>query len=377
MKFTTSSIALREALASVGGVIASSKNAGILECVLFEQDGDRLCLSATDLGVSIIKRIDVYFDEQEGLGRIAVPVRQLLDTLRALPDLPVTFSAKPNFFFSLTTDQGTYKMSGYDGADFPVLPQPPSGPQVTQITTSGGAVRRALAKTGFAVGSDQSRVAMTGVYFQIDPDGGRVVSTDGHRLIKFEDASLVAPHKASFIVPKKALVLTARIVSEGPCTLIVDSSHVSFDFEDARVIALLINARYPNYEQVIPTDNDKRCIVHRESLLAALQRVSIYASFASRQITLAFCENAIRVSAEDVERASEADEVVVCEYKDDEQDMGFNGEYIADVLRNLESEYVTLHLGPPNRAGLVTPLEQPDGEDLVMLIMPVMLRRYA
>ncbi len=377
MKFTTSSIALREALASVDGVISAQKHSPILECALFEQDGDRLCLSATDLGVSIVKRIDVYFDDQEGVGRIAVPVRQLLDTLRALPDLPVTFSATPEFFFTLSTDQGTYKMSGFDGSDYPDLQSAPTGPDAAQVATTGGAIRRALAKTGFAVGTDKSRLAMTGIYFQITPEGGRVVSTDGHRLIRFQDSSLVSTKDLGFIVPKKALVLTARVVSEGPCILSVSTSHVSFDFEDARIVAALIAARYPNYEKVIPTDNDKQCIVHRENLLSALQRVSIYASFASRQITMEFADNEIRVAAEDVERASRANEVVMCDYKHDKQAMGFNGDYVVEVLKNLESEYVVLHLGPPIRAGLVTPLDQPEGEDHVLLIMPVMLRNYA
>ncbi len=374
MRFTTSSATLREALASVSGVTPSKTNLPILECALLERDGDRLCLSATDLDVSIIKRIDVHHESEEGIERIAVPAKRLSETLRALPDLPVTFSADTEYRFSLATDQGVYKMGGYDGADYPALPELTGG---EHIETRGSLLRRAVSKTGFAVSTDSLRVAMKGIYFHIDTNQGLVVATDGHRLVKFTLTALRSQQPATFVVPSKALILAARAATDSLCGLIVDAGHVSFNFEDTRVLARLIDARYPNYEAVIPRENDKRCVVHRQSMLSAVQRVSLYASQTTRQIRMHFKNNAAEILAEDVDRASEARETIMCEYSSDDLLMGFNGDYLIEVLKNIESDHIAFDLGHRDRAGIVTPLEQPDGEDIMMLIMPVMLNTYA
>lgn len=374
MRFTTSSAILKEALSSVAGASPSKTSMTILECALLERDGDRLCLSATDLDVSVIKRIDVHHEAESGIERIAVPARRLLDTLRALPELPVTFVADAEFRFSLTTDQGVYRMGGFDGADFPALPELSDG---EHIESTGAILRRAWDKTGFAASTDSSRIAMTGICFQIDPDRGRAVATDGHRLVKFTLNALTSSQSAQFVVPGKAFSLAARVASDGACSIVVGTEHVSFDYGDTRVFARLIEARYPNYEAVIPRENDKRCVVHRQSLLSAIQRANLYASQTTRQIRLHFADNSLEVLAEDLERASEARETVVCEYDKEDQLMAFNGEYLVEVLRHLESEHVAFDLGHRDRAGIVTPLEQTEGEDIMMLIMPVMLSTYA
>ncbi len=341
---------------------------------MLERDGDRLCLSATDLDVSVIKRIDVHHETDNGIDRIAVPARRLLDTLRALPELPVTFVSDAEFRLSLKTDQGVYRMAGYDGADYPALPELSDG---EHIETTGAVLRRALAMTSFAASTDSSRIAMTGICFQIDPDRGRAVATDGHRLVKFTLDALTSPRAVQFVVPSKAFSLAARVASAGPCGIVVGADHVSFDYGDARVFARLIDARYPNYEAVIPRENDKRCVVHRQSLLSAIQRANLYASQTTRQIRLHFADDSLEVLAEDLERASEARESVVCEYDKEVLLMAFNGEYLVEVLRHLESEHVAFDLGHRDRAGIVTPVEQTDGEEVMMLIMPVMLNTYA
>lgn len=377
MKFTASSADLLKALTTVSGAVPSKSTLPILECILFEQDGDALRLSATDLEISIVQRLPVQFESNghaASASRVAVPAKRLLDTLRALPDLPLQFTSDEGFNIELKTDQGRYKMVGYDGADYPALPELS---EEQQIKTDGELLRRAHQKTSFAVSKDALRPAMMGIYFQIHEDAGRAVATDGHRLVKLVREELTSPTPLDFIVPEKALTLAARIATDEPCTIIVDGAHVCFDFGTSRVLARMIDETYPNYEAVIPVENDRRLTVNREAMLAAVKRVGLYSSSMTNQIRLSLEARKVEISAEDIERASEARETVLCEYESEPMVIGFNAAYLTEVLSNIGAEEIVFEFSSPNRAGVVTPQEQQEGEEMLMLIMPVMLNTYA
>ncbi len=373
MKFAASSAELLKALQTVNGAVPSKSTLPILECILFETDTGKLRLSATDLEISIVQRLSLPV-EADGPVRVAVPAKRLIDTLRALPDLPVQFTMDSDFNVELRTDQGLYKMVGHDGADYPALPDLSDS---TKISTDAALLKRAVQKTGFAVSRDALRPAMMGIYFQIGPEAGRAVATDGHRLVKLSLDNLSAPEEIDFVVPEKAMALAARVASDGECILTVDSGYAGFDFEDSRVVARLIDEPYPNYQAVIPVDNDKRLTVNRDEMLAAVKRVALYSSSMTNQIRLSIKSDKVKISAEDIERASSAHEVVNCEYDAEDLVIGFNGVYLSEVLNNVDGEEVLFEFSSPNRAGIVTPLEQKEAETIMMLIMPVMLNTYA
>lgn len=376
MKFSASSAELLKALTTVSGAVPSKSTLPILECILFEHDGDVLQLSATDLEISITQRINVQFDSNgDGRsGRIAVPAKRLLDTLRALPDLPISFSTSEEYHITLQTDLGTYKMVGQDGADYPALPELSDE---TGFQTSGELLRRAISKTSFAVSKDALRPAMMGIYFQIQQERSRMVATDGHRLVRLTLESVSSQTPTNFIIPEKAMTLAARVAGDTECTIKMDSSYASFDFGNSRVLARLIDENYPNYEAVIPVENDKRLVISREAMLAAVKRVGLYSSSMTNQIRLSISQDKVEISAEDIERSSEAHETVHAEYDSDDMVIGFNAAYLTEVLSHLSASEIVFELSSPNRAGIVTPLEQRDGEELLMLIMPVMLNTYA
>lgn len=375
MKFTTSSADLLKALTTVSGAVPSKSTLPILESVLFLRDGEELRLTATDLEVWIVQRFAVRFDANSTeANRVAVPVKRLLDTLRALPDQPVEFSADASFTVTLRTDHGRYKLVGHDGADYPATPEL-SGDG--SFETGGGLLRRAIQLTSFAVSRDALRPAMMGIYFQIGQDEGRAVATDGHRLVKLQMSGLRSQQPLNFIVPEKALSLAARVATEDACRVEVDGAHVSLDFGSSQVLARMIDETYPNYEAVIPMDNDRRMIVNRNAMLAAAKRVGLYSSSMTNQIRLSIQADEVEISAEDIERSSEARETVPCEYEGEEMVIGFNSVYLNEVLGHIESEDVVFEFSSPNRAGVVTPQEQTQDESLMMLIMPVMLNTYA
>jgi DNA polymerase-3 subunit beta len=392
MKFTASSADLLDALNTTSGAVPSKSTLPILECILFENDGDHLLLSATDLEISITQEVDVQFAANGEAGRkeaIAVPARRLIDTLRALPDLPVTFTAgqgenEGQLAVRLETDQGEYKMVGHDGADYPDLPKLES--EERRIELENALLSRAISKTSFAVSKDALRPAMMGIYFEIGADEGRTVATDGHRLVRLKMDALVSEEELSFIVPEKALSLAGRVAGQqakgegGLCTVSVGEGHVGFNFGSARVMARLIDESYPNYQAVIPDQNEKRLTVGREALLAAVKRVGLYSSSTTNQIRLQIETDRVNVSAEDIERSSKAHEEVRCDFEgkgEQEMTIGFNANYLTEVLSNLDADDVVFQLSTPNRAGIVVPEEQDEGEDMLMLIMPVMLNTYA
>ena len=376
MKFSASSAELLKALTVVSGAVPSKSTLPILECILFESNNDILQISATDLEISIIQGVPVQFDpSQTGrVNRIAVPAKRLLDTLRALPDLPITFATNEEFQITLQTDHGTYKMVGYDGADYPALPE--LGDNAV-LNVDGAILKRAIQKTGFAVSKEVLRPAMMGIYFQIQNDSSRLVSTDGHRLVRLSLHSISNDTPATFIVPEKAMSLASKVVSSTDCTISVDQSYISFDFGTSKVLARLIDETYPNYEAVIPVENDKRLTVNRGAMLAAVKRVGLYSSSMTNQIRLSISKDNVEISAEDIERSSEAQETIPAEYDSEDMVIGFNAAYLTEVLGHIDADEVVIELSSPNRAGIVTPLEQLENEELLMLIMPVMLNSYA
>ena len=376
MKFTASSAELLKALTVVSGAVPSKSTLPILECILFEQSGDTLRLSATDLEISIVQQLAVHFDADQAdrPDRVAVPAKRLLDTLRALPDLPLSFSTDPERNIQLQTDQGVYKMVGHDGADYPALPDLTGEIALEQ---SGPLLRRAIQKTSFAVSKDALRPAMMGIYFQISTTNTRMVATDGHRLVRLTLEQISSENPIQFIVPEKALNLVARIAENERCEIQIDNSYVCFDFGDSRVLARLIDENYPNYEAVIPVENDRRLVVNRDAMLAAVKRVGLYSSTMTNQIRLSISKDQVEISAEDIERSSEARETVMCEYEDEDMVIGFNASYLLEVLSHIDTDDIMFELSSPNRAGIVTPLEQAEGEQQLMLIMPVMLNTYA
>ena len=376
MKFTASSAELLKALTTANGAVPSKSTLPILECILFEQEGDALRLSATDLEISIVQHLKVPFESNgtATANRIAVPAKRLLDTLRALPDLPIQFSADEAHNVTLRTDQGHYKMVGHDGADYPALPELSDS---LRIETDGPLLRRAIQKTSFAVSKDALRPAMMGIFFQIQAEQARAVATDGHRLVKLTMSNLTSTEPMSFIVPEKAMTLASRVITDAPCAITVDGGYVGFEFGESRVLARLIDESYPNYEAVIPIENDRRLTANRDAMLAAVKRVALYSSSMTNQIRLALAPGNVVISAEDIERSSEAQETVLCEYDGEPMQIGFNAVYLTEVLSNIDGDDVVFEFSSPNRAGIVTPQEQHDGEEMMMLIMPVMLNTYA
>ncbi len=371
MRFNVSSSELVKALSAVSGAVPNKATLPILETILFESSDGRLRLTATDLEISIIESMSADIEED---GAVAIPARRLVETLRQLPDIPVAFEVDDKFNIKFRTDKGTYKLVGEDPDEFPEVPNLDEG---ISLDTTSESMLKAINKTLFAVSNDDLRPAMMGVFFDIGSEESKFVATDGHRLVKYIKTDLTSEEEISFIVPEKALSLVQKALHAEECVLTVTEDHARFKSGNTIVITRLINEQYPNYESVIPRENEKTMVINKDQMLATVKRVAIFSSSTTRQIRLQLNSDKLTIRAEDIDMSSEAKETISCDYSADEMEIGFNAKYLADVLGNVDDEEVYFEFSTPNRAGIVKPSEEEENEQMLMLVMPVMLNTYA
>jgi len=374
MKFIVSTSSLLKQLQAISGALSNAAVLPILENFLFEISEGNLTVSATDLQTSMTTSLPVESKED---GRIAIPSKILLDTLKNLPEQPVIFTIdNQTFAIEISAGDGKYKLSGENGEDFPKLP---STEQESSFAINSSILLEAIAKTVFAVSGDELRPAMTGVFVQLDPEHVTFVATDAHKLVRYRRKDASSATAASFIIPKKALILLKNALPAENTEVSVnyDTSSAFFKFNNMRLICRLIDERYPDYEAVIPKVNPNHLVVERVPFLNSLKRVAIFANKTTHQVGLRISGNELNISAEDIDFSNEAFERLGCQFEGEDMEIGFNARFLIEMLSNLDSAEVKLELSTPNRAGLIIPVEMDTDEDVLMLVMPVMLNSYS
>jgi DNA polymerase III subunit beta len=373
MKFIVNSAYLLKQLSNINGVITTNPVVPILENFLFELDKGSLTVTASDLQTSMITDLQVESKEK---GSIAVPARILLDTLKNLPEQPVTFSIdESTYSIEIISDNGRYKLSGENATDFPKVPSV-SNDFSAEISTD--VLARAINNTIFATSNDELRPAMTGVYVSLGEKNSTFVATDGHRLVRYRRADVTSSNGSSIIIPRKALnLLKATLPSENTeVSVSFNMSNAYFKFGNIRMICRLIDERFPDYDNVIPTQNNIQMTIERSDLLGALKRISIYANKTTHQVRLKITGSELQISAEDLDFSNEANERLSCEHEGEDIEIGFNAKFLIEMLSNMDSPKIKLTMSAPNKAGVILPAEKDSSEDILMLVMPVMLNQY-
>jgi len=370
MKFIVSSSYLLKQLSAINGVITTNPVVPILENFLFEINEGNLTVTASDLQTSMITELQVEAKED---GSIAIPAKILLETLRNLPEQPVTFSIDSNTYsIEINSDNGRYKLAGENATDFPKIPTVSDG---YSVNMSSDILGRAINNTIFATSNDELRPAMTGVFVKLDETNTTFVATDSHRLIRYRRVDIAADMSHSMIIPRKALtLLKATLPAElTNVNMEFNASNAFFNFNQVKMICRLIDERFPDYENVIPLDNNNLVIIKKDELLSSLKRIAIYANKTTHQVRLKITGSELMVSAEDLDFSNEANERLACEHDGEDLEIGFNAKFLVEMLSNIDSDEITLKLSAPNRAGTITPNERDEEEDILMLVMPVML----
>lgn len=370
MKFIVSSSYLLKQLQVLGGIINNNNTLPILDNFLFELDGNSLKVSASDLETTIASNLEV---ESSKTGNVCVPARLLLDMLKTFPEQPLTFTVEDNNTVEISSNSGKYALAYAAGEDFPKAVEL-RDPSSTQI--QGDILATAISKTIFAAGNDDLRPVMSGVFFQFSSEELTFVATDAHKLVKYTRGDVQASETAEFIMPKKPLNLLKSILggNEESVTIEYNESNVKFSFENTEMICRLIDGKYPNYEAVIPKENPNKLSIDRNQFLNSVRRVSIFSNKTTHQIRLKIAGAELNISAEDIDYSNKADERLTCDYQGDDIQIGFNSRFLTEMLSNLTSDEVSLEMSLPNRAGILTPTDGlDDGEQVTMLVMPVML----
>ena len=375
MNFIVSSSYLLKNLNAINGVITSNPVVPILDNVLFEIENGNLLITASDLQTSVMVEIQV---ESKKDGSAAIPAKILIDTLKNLPEQPITFSIDDeNYNIEINSDNGRYKLAGENATDFPKVPQVTDG---YSIDLSSELLSNAISNTIFSTSTDELRPAMTGIFLKLSTSSCTFVSTDGHRLVKYIRSDISGDEvDHEMILPRKSLnLLKSTLPSDksSDVKLEFNASNAFFSFDNVKMVCRLIDERYPDYENVIPLDNSNNIVIDKSEVLSSLKRISIYANKTTNQVRFKISGGEILISAEDLDFSNEANERISCEHDGADIEIGFNAKFLIEILSNLNSTRVTFKLSEPNKAGLIIPDEMDEAEDITMLVMPVMLNDY-
>lgn len=370
MKFVASTSSLMKSLQLVNGVISTNVVIPILEYFLFEVEDGHLVITGTDLETSIRTQVEV---EARETGRVAVPAKMMLDILKSLPEQPVTFTIDDQAYsISLVSDNGRYKISGENPEDFP------SFPEIDQPTTfhiDAPILNRGLTNTIFAIGNDDLKPAMAGMLFEVSPEQVHLVSTDGNKLVRYRRSDLSAEREYKFIVPRKSVNLLRNNLSQTQAQVQVsyNQTNALFEFGATRLIARLIDERYPDYTAAIPQQVAATLRINRQELLSSLKRISIFANKTTYQVKLKIAGSELQLSAEDLDFSNEGHETLVCDYDGEDMEIAFSGKFLAEMLNILDTEDVRFGLSTYNKPGILRPVADQEEEDILMLIMPIVI----
>ncbi len=371
MKFIVSSSTLLKQLQHIAGVINANTVLPILEDFLFEVEKNKMTVVATDLETVMRVTLDV---EAKDSGKVCIPAKILLDSLKNIPDQPLTFNIDKNYAVEITSDNGKYKVMGENPDNFP---KEPSADETTSFSATSLALLTAINKTIFAVSNDDLRPAMTGVFFELDKKGMQTVATDAHRLVRYKRTDVKCPKSESFIVPKKPLNLLKAVLpaSDEEITISYNNNHLFVSLGSTRMSCRLIDARFPDYKVVIPADNPYKLTVNKSDFQGALRRVSIFSNKSTNQVALSIAGSQLELTAQDVDFSFEGDEKMKCRYDGEDITIAFNARFLIEMLNAADSDEVTVELSTPTKAGIIKPTEQDENEELMMLVMPLMLNQ--
>lgn len=372
MQFTISSTTLNNRLQTLSKVINSKNTLQILDSFLFEITDGELHITASDS--ENVLQSHLALDAHEGEGTFAVNSQTILNALRELPEQPLQFNINTNMAtISIAYQGGEYNFTIQDATDYPKVATMFVNPSV--ITIDANILSSNINRSIFALGVDDLRPVMTGIYFDLATDSLSIVASDGHKLVRNRNLLVKSDAPASFILPRKPAMLLKNILTKdgGDVVIKFDNRSAEITYAEGKLTCRLIEGRYPNYNSVIPQDNPNQLVIDRKALLSALKRVLPFGSKSSQLIKLSLDAGALEVSSEDIDYSTKAHESILCEYTGRKMSIGFKGSSLTDILSNLESEEVTIELGDPSRAGLIMPSTQPENEDVLTLVMPMLL----
>lgn len=375
MKFSVTGEKLEEALSKLNSVIPTRSPLPILDNILFELNGNELKLLASDLEIFI--RTTVEVDGKKD-GRVAIPAKRLLDISRTLTSAKLDLDVNEKNRITIKTKNGKYTIGGEPAEDFPV-PDEKSG--LNNIELDGHTLRRNMSKVIHAVNTDELRRNMSGMLLDVSKSELKFVATDGFRLGKIIKNDFKSPGiEEKIIIPLKTCNLILRLNNNNDSQLGFDENDIKISFDNIEIFSKLIDDTFPNYENVIPSDNDKILKIDKNEFSNSLKRALIFADVITKRVRLEIANNSIIIKADNPEIGSEGEETIDCNFisNSGSEDfdktpfvIAFNAGYLLDAVSQMETEEINTSFGSPSKAAIITPSEQMKNENFIELIMPV------
>ena len=371
MKIAIGKDTLFEGLQRVFSVVPQKPTLPLLSNFLFRTDNGRLSISGTDMDMSITTSLECSI---EGDGSVTVNAKRFLSIIRELPEGNVTIKVE-NDRVTVDFENGRSSMMGMSASDFPAVKDTIEG---NSVAISGDDFFEMVDKTSFAVATDRTRIALTGVYWRVSSTDMTMVATDGHRLSLFRrpvGSEELSERVSEAIVPPKALNQAARIYASGEkleC-VIFGKGMILFNFGTTTIFTKLMEGPYPDYTQVIPTANSKNVFVPTGELEAAVRRVSVLSSSITHQIRFSLMSGQMEISTTNVDIGGEARENINVRYEGDSLKAGFNASFLLEILRKLDTDEVLFELEAPTSACIIKPVVKEMRGDQLYLIMPLRL----
>ena len=373
MKFTISSGALCSRLQTLNRVLNSKNSLQILSCILFDLKKDKLILTASDGDVYL--RTELPVNDCEDTGKFALNAQQIINGLKEISEQPVEIVVNDSTYnVEIKYQNGRGEFVGQNGKEYPA-PQAMEKEGTSSLSVSSEILVNGLTHTLFATADDELRPVMNGVYFDLQPVGLTFVASDGHKLVRDRNVSVTTDVPTAFILPKKPAKILKEVLSKemDDVTIKFNDTQAQVKVDSYELSCRLIEGRYPNYNSVIPTDNPYKITIDRQALLGALRRVIVFASTTTSLIKIEAKQGQLVISSQDVDFSTSAKESIPCDYDGTDIRIGFKGQFLIEMLSSISSDEIILELADPSRAGVITPAEQNENEDMLTLLMPMML----
>lgn len=385
MKFTVKSNDLISAINKVISVTPTRSTLPILSNLFFSLEGKELTIMGSDLEVYIEVKMNV---DGKSDGQVALPAKKLETLLQNLSGKDLSFDLQNGYKTIIKTKGGKWTLTGEDPNDFPM---PAEVEDSKEIDISGALITRYLPKAIHAASSDELRRSMNGVYFEIKKGEFKVVATDGHRLVKIINSNFdYSGEKTTMLVPIKTCQLMTKLFKGKPgneaepaaegeeinesqkVKVFFSNEFLRCSFNNVTINSRLIDDTFPNYESVIPNDNEKILKVAKNDLIGSVKRSIILSDQVTNKTSFNISESELKVRAANNEYGTDADETMECSFTEsDEFEIAFNGKYLLEALQHFEADELLFDFSTPLKASIIRPSEQRENEDLMMLVMPV------
>ena len=373
MKVIVNSRNLHQKLQLIQNVVPKNPMLPILECFLFDIKDNTLSMTASDLHITSTTSMPIEKAEE---GRIAIPATILMDILSKLPDQALTLSVNSETYTTkIVSENGNYQISSENPADFPQAPAI-EGP--TEVQLPANVLREALNQTAYAMSTDELRPALNGLYAQIN-ESITFVATDGHRLAKYTNTGYSSEVAQSIIIPKKTVQTIRGLLGSSTdnnndnVRLTFNPSNALFELSEVRLSSRLVDERFPDYQNVIPTEHVSTLTLNKDEFRHTVERINIFTNRATAQMRIKIAGNKLELLAEDLDYSNEAKELLICEnYTGEDVEIGFNARFLIDVAKTLNGEKIEMRLSRASEAAIIVPADQKE-EQALALVMPIML----